>query len=144
MNTIEETIRRQKLSFITNVMNNDKCRKILEKIGEIYNKNTDTRINQSKISKSSIIDFMKVTKLERFNLNEMRIVANNEHTTSTVKYEKLIIDNEIIEIRRRLISNNQIDRDLINNILLPDELREHFRRQATECLDLSIANLFNQ
>ena len=80
--------------------------------------------------------------LEKINVNVISERAQEEHNKTTTKYNQNLMNNEVIEIRRLLVTNTEQDRDTINNMLLPDQIKSYYMQQTLDILSFTLTNLF--
>ena len=84
---------------------------------------------------------MQISNNAKYNDETISQTAQDAHTRSTIEYEKYLKDDSVIEIRRLLLTNNEINRDIVNNLLLPDNIRDYYAQQMNAALDLAMGNL---
>ena len=82
--------------------------------------------------------------MDHFSYEEMIEIAIDEYAKSKIKYEIMLKDNDVIELRRLLILNDKTSKDTITNLLMPDNIRTWYRNQVSDILEnIDLSGLFN-
>ena len=82
--------------------------------------------------------------MDHFSYEEMIEIAIDEHAKSKIKYEIMLKDNDVIELRRLLILNDETSKDTITNLLMPDNIRTWYGNQVSDILEnIDLSGLFN-